>query len=100
MGIYVYILRCSDGSYYVGRATGSDLGPRIDQHNAGVFGGYTASRRPVTLVWSEYFDRIRRNCRRAELKRWSRAKKEALIRSDWTTVQRLSQRCAGQQRHK
>ena len=35
MGIFVYMLRCSDGSYYVGSATGDDLGPRIDQHNAG-----------------------------------------------------------------
>jgi len=58
MGIYIYMLRCADGSYYVGGATGHDLQPRIDQHNAGSYEGYTFSRHPVVLVWSEYFDRI------------------------------------------
>jgi putative endonuclease len=58
VGMYVYILHCADGSYYVGGATGQDLSPRIDQHNAGSYPGYTFTRRPVTLVWSEYFDRI------------------------------------------
>jgi putative endonuclease len=58
MGIFIYMLRCSDGSYYVGSATGDDLGPRIDQHNTGSHEGYTLSRRPVDLVWSEHFDRI------------------------------------------
>jgi putative endonuclease len=58
LGVYVYMLRCSDGSYYVGSVTGNDLAPRVDQHNAGSYPGYTFSRRPVTLVWSEYFDRI------------------------------------------
>ena len=58
MGIYVYMLRCADGSFYVGSATGDDLATRIDQHNAGTFPGYTSKRRPVILVWSEFFDRI------------------------------------------
>jgi putative endonuclease len=99
VGVYVYLLRCSDGSYYVGSATGSDLAPRIDQHNAGTFGGYTASRRPVTLAWSEYFDRITDGiAAERQIKGWSRAKKEALIRSDWTTVRQLASRRAGQPR--
>ena len=58
MGVFVYMLRCADGSYYVGSATGEDLEPRIAQHNAGHFKGYTYSRRPVVVVWSDYFDRI------------------------------------------
>jgi putative endonuclease len=58
MAIYVYMLRCSDNSYYIGSATGDDLQPRIDQHNSGVFPGYTFRRRPVILVWSERFDKI------------------------------------------
>ena len=58
MGVYVYMLRCADNSFYVGSATGGDLSPRIDQHNAGSYRGYTFTRRPVVLVWSEYFDRI------------------------------------------
>ncbi|WP_425108704.1 GIY-YIG nuclease family protein, partial [Bradyrhizobium sp.] len=39
MGIYVYMLRCADNSFYVGSATGDDLAPRIEQHNAGAFPG-------------------------------------------------------------
>ena len=95
-GIYIYILRCADGSYYVGSATGHDLGPRIDQHNAGSYPGYTFTRRPVVLVWSEYFDRITDGiAAERQIKGWSRAKKEALMRSDWANLSRLSSRRAG-----
>jgi putative endonuclease len=58
MGAFVYMLKCADNSYYVGSATGDDLSMRIAQHQSGAFMGYTWSRRPVVLVWSEYFDRI------------------------------------------
>jgi putative endonuclease len=58
MGAFVYMLRCADGSFYVGSATGEDLTLRIAQHQAGAFEGYTSLRRPVELVWSEYFERI------------------------------------------
>jgi putative endonuclease len=96
MGIFIYMLRCADNSFYIGSATGDDLAPRIDQHNAGAFPGYTSSRRPVTLVWSEYFDRITDGiAAERQLKGWSRAKKEALIRSDWETMTNLARRRAG-----
>ena len=96
MGAYVYMLRCADGSFYIGSATGDDLSVRIDQHNAGSYPGYTFKRRPVVLVWSEHFDRITDAIAvERQLKGWSRAKKKALIRSDWTDIGRLSQRCAG-----
>jgi putative endonuclease len=96
VGIYVYILRCADGSYYVGSATGQDLAPRIDQHNAGSYPGYTFSRRPVVLAWSEYFDRITDGIAvERQIKGWSRAKKEALMRSDWTSISELSRRRGG-----
>ncbi|MDO9060752.1 MAG: GIY-YIG nuclease family protein [Bradyrhizobium sp.] len=96
MGVFVYMLRCADNSFYVGSATGDDLSPRIDQHNAGAYPGYTFSRRPVVLVWSEYFDRATDAiAAERKIKGWSRAKKEALIRSDWTEVSRLSRRRAG-----
>ena len=52
------MLHCADGSYYVGSATGDDLSIRIAQHQSGSYPGYTFSRRPVHLVWSEHFDRI------------------------------------------
>ncbi|MEY9348932.1 putative GIY-YIG superfamily endonuclease [Bradyrhizobium japonicum] len=84
MGIYVYMLRCADGSFYIGSATGEDVSRRVDEHNAGAYPGYTYSRRPVVLMWSEYFDRITDGiAAERQLKGWSRAKKEALIRSDW-----------------
>ena len=96
MGIYVYMLRCADGSFYVGSATGNDLSPRIAQHNAGSFPGYTSTRRPVVLVWSEHFDRITDGiAAERQIKGWSRLKKEALIKSDWAAVCRLSRRRGG-----
>ena len=96
MGIYIYMLRCANGSYYAGSATGHDLSTRIDQHNTGSYPGYTFSRRPVVLVWSEYFDRITDGLAvERQVKGWSRAKKEALIRSDWTSLSKLSRRRAG-----
>jgi putative endonuclease len=96
MGVYIYMLRCADGSYYVGSATGDDLGPCIDQHNTGSHKGYTFSRRPVVLVWSEHFERVTDGIAvERQLKGWSRAKKEALLSSDWARVSQLSRRCAG-----
>jgi putative endonuclease len=93
MGIYVYILRCADNSFYIGSVTGDDLAPRIEQHNAGTFPGYTYNRRPVVLVWSEYFERITDGiAAERQIKGWSRAKKEALIRSDWVTISQLAHR--------
>jgi putative endonuclease len=56
-GAFLYILRCSDGSYYIG-TTRTALEIRIAQHNAGMLGGYTTTRRPVMLVYSQWFDRI------------------------------------------
>jgi putative endonuclease len=91
-GAYLYILRCSDGSYYMG-TTRSTLEGRVAQHNAGTFEGYTKSRRPVTLVFSQWFDRIADAIEsERSLKKWSRAKKEAFIRGDIASLQQLSKR--------
>src|SRR5205823_10290698 len=91
-GAWLYILRCSDGSYYVGTARGS-LESRIAQHNAGAFQGYTASRRPVELIFSQWFDRITDTIENErKLKKWSRAKKEAFIRGDFESLQQLAKR--------
>lgn len=69
---------------------------RIAQHQAGTFEGYTSLRRPVELVWSEYFDRITDAiASERKLKGWSRAKKEALIKGDWEAIRRLSKRRGG-----
>jgi putative endonuclease len=92
MNAHVYILRCGDGSYYIGSARGS-LEARIAQHNAGHFGGYTKKRRPVTLVWSQEFDRITDAiAAERQVKGWTRAKKEALIAGDFESLHELA-RC-------
>src|SRR3954464_2472454 len=99
MGAFVYILECSDRSYYVGSATGDDLTKRIAEHEAGVYSGYTSTRRPVTLVWSEHFERITDAIAvERKIKGWSRGKKQALIRGDWISVQSLSRIRAGRPR--
>ncbi len=60
---------------------------RVSEHNLGVFDGYTKSRRPVTLVFSEHFERIADAIVfERQIKGWSRAKKEALIRRDWDAL--------------
>jgi putative endonuclease len=83
MGAFVYVLRCADRSYYVG-STRAGLEERVAQHDAGHFDGYTASRRPVELIWHEHFDRITDAiAAERKLKGWSRAKKEALMRGDF-----------------
>lgn len=72
------------------------MAPRIAQHQSGAYPGYTFTRRPVTLVWSEYFPQITDAiATERKIKGWSRAKKEALINSDWDSVVRLSKRRAG-----
>jgi putative endonuclease len=63
------------------------------KHNAGTLGGYTATRRPVTLIYSQWFDRITDAIENErKLKKWSRAKKEAFIRGDPEALRQLSAR--------
>ena len=92
MSAYVYVLRCADGSYYVG-STRDTLEKRIGEHDSGTFGGYTARRRPVELVWHQHFERITDAiAAERQLKGWSRAKKEALIRGDLAAIRELAKR--------
>jgi putative endonuclease len=89
-GAHLYIVRCSDGSYCAGTAR-SGLEQRISEHNAGHQGGYTATRRPVTLVFSQWFEKITDAiAAERKVKGWSRAKKEALIRGDFKQLRALS----------
>lgn len=90
MGFWVYLLRCSDGSYYTGHT--DDLELRVAQHaSAAVLGCYTCSRRPLELVFSQEFAAREEAfaCER-QIKGWSRKKKEALIRGDWEALSRLA----------
>ncbi len=83
---YVYILKCADGSYYTG-STG-DLETRITQHQTGYFEkSYTSSRLPVELIWYQEYPIMHDAfvCER-QIKGWTRAKKEALIRGDLDAI--------------
>jgi putative endonuclease len=91
-GAWLYMLRCADGSYYTG-TTRTTLEIRIAEHNSGHFDGYTAARRPVTLVYSQWFDQITDAiAAERQIKGWSRAKKEALMRSDFDGLRLLAKR--------
>ena len=76
---YTYMLRCADGSFYVGSTRG-DLMLRLSQHNSGTGSRYTACRRPVELVWSTEFERVTEAfALEKQIQNWSRAKRQALI---------------------
>ena len=99
MSAFVYMLRCADGSFYVGSATGDDLTKRIAEHQTGAYPGNTSTRRPVLLVWSEHFSRITDAIAvERKLKGWSRAKKVA--QCDWSEIEQLSKRRGGRPRSK
>jgi putative endonuclease len=75
---FVYMLRCQDGSYYVGVAT--DIEDRVREHNVGQGPAYTKERRPVKLVYTEKHESYASARKReAQLKHWRREKKEWLI---------------------
>ena len=89
---FVYILGCSDGSYYVGSHRGEHISNRVDAHNEGLNRrAYTYKRRPVTLLWNEMFDDpADMVAAERRLKGWSRAKKEAYMRGDLGTLRQLA----------
>jgi len=97
-GAWVYILLFADGSYYVGSTT-DEPDIRASKHNEGVYGGYTSLRRLVKLVFQQDFaDISQAQAFEYQVKRWSRAKKEALIRGDWAALPALSKRRGGRPR--
>jgi putative endonuclease len=75
---FVYILECSDGTYYTGST--KDLERRLQDHQAGEGSKYTKKRLPVFLIYSEEFDRIDAAFyREKQIQSWSRKKKQTLI---------------------
>ena len=75
---YMYILECSDASYYTGSTI--DLELRLQQHQSGEGANHTKKRLPVKLVYYEVYDRIDEAFyREKQVQGWSRKKKEALI---------------------
>lgn len=96
-GGWVYILRCRDRSFYVGSTSHLAVETRVAEHNDCKHFGYTASRVPVFLAWSKWFDDLTdAHAAERRLKGWSRANKQALIEGDEHRLMELSKRRAGQ----
>ena|SRR5438045_8777630 len=90
---FVYIVTCADNTYYVGHT--EDLQARISAHNDRRGASWTGARRLVRLVYYESFPtELEAVQRERQLKRWSREKKEALIRGDKQALKQFS-RCQG-----
>ena len=90
MSFFVYILQCADGSYYTGHT--DNLEQRLAQHQLRYFPDcYTANRLPVELKHQQAFP-TREEALAAErkIKGWSRKKKEAMMRGDWSQVSHLA----------
>ncbi|TGM01671.1 GIY-YIG nuclease family protein [Leptospira jelokensis] len=79
---YMYILVCSDGSYYTGST--KYLNRRLDQHQKGEGANYTRKRLPVKLIYFEAYSRIDHAFyREKQIQGWSRKKKESLMNQDF-----------------
>ena len=88
---FTYILRCADGTLYVGHT--EDLASREHTHNDGKGAKHTAARRPVRMVYAEQYTSVESAiARERQLKRWSNKKKEALIVDDRTAIRSLGRR--------
>lgn len=88
---WMYILRCADGSYYVGSTI--DLERRLREHNEGRGARYTMRRLPVELVYSAEFPNIAQAyAAEKQVQGWSRAKREALIRGDFEALPGLAKK--------
>ena len=90
LSYYVYILECSDKSYYTGVT--NNLEKRIGEHNSGYdLKSYTYHRRPVVLKFSQQFhDIIQAIALEKQIKGWTRKKKEAFMNEQWEELQKLS----------
>ena len=88
MDYFVYVLHCADRSLYIGHT--ADIDARLAKHNGGEGSGFTRRRLPVVVVYSErHPSRRAAIARERQLKRWTRAKKEALIARDAALLKRL-----------
>ena len=86
---YLYILKCRDGSYYIGRT--NTLQQRIERHNKARAAKWTSDKLPVRLVYQEKYEFEHEAIRRErQIKRWSRKKKQALIAGDFKRLKALS----------
>ena len=91
MAFWACMLHCRGGYLYIGHT--DDLERRVAQHRIGSYPGFTADHLPVEPVWSSEFPtRDEAKAVEKQLKGWSRAKKLALIRSDWTRISALAKK--------
>ena len=87
---YLYILQCSDETYYTGSTR--NLEKRLFEHQSGQGANYTKTRLPVTLVYQEYFLNIADAFYfEKKIKKWSHAKKKAMIENNWELLPKLSE---------
>jgi len=88
---FVYILKCNDGSYYVGHT--DNMEKRLSEHQLKRFDNYTSNRLPVELVFVQTFGtRDEAFAAERQIKKWTRKKKEALIHSDWCKLKFLAKK--------
>lgn len=88
---YMYILECSNGGYYTGST--KYLDKRLEQHQNGEGANYTKKHLPVKLVYYEIYDRIDYAFNREkQIQRWSRKKKEALIKGEYDKLPELAKK--------
>jgi len=86
---YLYIIECSDNTYYTGST--KNIEQRLWQHQNGQGANYTKKRRPVKLVFLEEFDRVDTAFEKEkQVQGWSRKKKQALIKGDYNKLSDLS----------
>ncbi|MCH8157390.1 MAG: GIY-YIG nuclease family protein [Nitrospinae bacterium] len=92
---FVYILKCSDNSYYTGVT--NNVEKRVSEHQEGwIKECYTYNKRPVQLVFQEEFRLVDQAIQsEKQIKGWSRKKKEALIRGDYDQLPELSKNRQG-----
>jgi len=88
---YMYILLCSDGSYYTGSTKNLEF--RINEHQSGHGANYTKKRLPVKLIYYEQYSRIDHAFyREKQVQGWSRKKKEALMQGETRLLPTLSRK--------
>ena len=91
MTAYTYMLRCCDGSLYVGSTR--DLPLRVHQHQVGEGAAYTRQRRPVELVWHEEHENVGAAfAREKQIQNWGRAKRLALIDQEYGSLPALAKK--------
>lgn len=94
---WMYILECSDGSYYVGST--KDLERRLWEHQSGLGAKYTSRRLSVKLAYSEEYERVADAfAREKQVQNWSRAKREALINGEYDNLPPLANKKFGSPR--